>query len=60
MVVVTVDMPPETTVHIVERTAVAVGAGYTWAADVSFRRMKAAPHPDVVSVVNTGLMSPAA
>ena len=43
--VVTVDMLPETTVHIAGCAAVAVGAGYTWAVDVSFRKMNRPPAP---------------
>ena len=43
--VVTMDMHSETTVHIAEDAAVAVGAGYSWAVDVSFRRFDRPPTP---------------
>lgn len=43
--VVTVDMLPETTVHIAGWTAVEVVPGYTWAVGVSFRKDEPAPTP---------------
>jgi len=45
MVMVTVDMLSETTGHIAGGSAVAVGPGYTWAVDVSFRKMNRPPTP---------------
>lgn len=42
---VIVDMLFETTVHIVNCTAVAVAPGYTWTVGVSFRRMNRPPTP---------------
>lgn len=45
MVVVTVDMLSETTVHIVERTAVAVGPGHRREVGVSFRKLNRPPTP---------------
>lgn len=44
-VMVTLDMLSETAVHIAGRTAVAVGPGLTWAADVSFRGFDRPPTP---------------
>ncbi len=45
MAMVTVDMLPETSVHITGDAAVAVGPGHTWAVGVSFRRMNRPPTP---------------
>lgn len=45
MVLATLAMLSETTVHIAGDAAVAVGPGHTWAVDVSFRKMNRPPTP---------------